>query len=157
MEKDNHNSGDSNSNPQESSRGSAFNRTNITATQKLIDDSLKTIITSQSQLITLQLDDSNFMLWIFQIEAAIKGYGLEHFIHKNCVAPQEFITDNDNQTTPNPEFLIHKRQDHILSSWLLLAINPNLLSQVIGCSSSSEIWHTIQQTFQSQSSAKILH
>lgn len=117
--------------PQES-LASAFNQNNTTQSQKNIEESLKTIITPQSQLITLQLDESNYILWKFQVENAIKGYGLEQFISNSSNAPPKFIMNDQNITIMNPEFLIYQRQDHLLSAWLLSAINPSLYHKLWG-------------------------
>lgn len=37
-------------------------------------------IKPQTQHINITLDDDNFLLWRFQIETVIKGYGLEHHL-----------------------------------------------------------------------------
>lgn len=88
---------------------------------------------------------------------AIKGYGLEGFIQETCKPPEKFILNENQEPTANPYYNIHQRQDHLIATWLLSSINPSLLPQVIGCQSSLEIWNTIEQVFNSQSSAKILH
>lgn len=88
---------------------------------------------------------------------AIKGYGLKGFIQETCIPPEKFKLNENQEPTANPDYNIHQRKDHLIASWLLSSINPSLLPQVIGCKSSLEIWNTIEQVFNSQYSAKILH
>lgn len=53
---------------------------------------IKTIISPQSQLITVHLDENNYLLWKFQVETAIEGYGLEGFVYGTTPIPPKFVT-----------------------------------------------------------------
>lgn len=125
-------------------------------TLKTLEKSLKSIVNPQTQLITVTLDDDNFLLWKFQIEMAIKGYGLQKFIDQATISPPQFVSSNDDQLTPNTEFLIHNRQDSLLCSWILSSISPKLLSSVVGCKTSLEVWNAIHRNFNSQAAARIM-
>lgn len=124
---------------------------------KQMEDSLKTIINPLTQLITVSLDENNFLLRKFQIETAIRGYGLQDFIDGTTSVPPKFIADPEGKLITNPEFNTYQRQDNLLCAWLLSSISPNLLSQVIGCRTSNEVWMTMKQNFSSRSSARIMH
>ncbi|KAL5540169.1 hypothetical protein UlMin_007250 [Ulmus minor] len=67
------------------------------------EDPMRSIINPLSQLITIKLEEDNFLIWKFQVENMILGYGLEDFIHGTC--------------------------------------------NLIGCSSSQQIWAIIEQLF----------
>ncbi|KAK6144515.1 hypothetical protein DH2020_021335 [Rehmannia glutinosa] len=89
------------------------------------------VVQPQGQLITVKLNDTNFLVWKQQILAAAKGYGLEAY------------------TT-------WMRQDQLLASWLLSSLSENILITTVGLSSSKEIWESLETSFASQSRAKIM-
>lgn len=130
----------------------ARNTESRSATQELI----KALVKPQSQIINVQLDESNLLLWKFQIETAIKGYGLEDYVHGTLITPPRFVTDKDGKLVSNQDFISHQRQDSLVSSWLLSTLSSNLLPQLIGCKSANEIWSTIEQVFNTQSTAKVM-
>lgn len=146
-----------NGNSSQPGSDSATSQNTITdQNSKTLEESLKLIIKPQTQLVTVTLDESNFLLWKFQVEMAIKGYGLHKFIDPTMQAPPPLITDKNGQICSNTEFVIHQRQDSLLCSWLLSTISTNLLSQVIGCKTSLDVWNVIHQNFHSQTAARVM-
>lgn len=144
----------------EESTGNSPNGTTVNSTSsslKAIDESLKLIIKPQSQLINIALDENNYLLWKFQIETAARGYGLSEYINGTIQVPPKVIINSEGTAITNQEYTLYLRQDSLISSWLISSISPNLISQVIGCTTSHEIWKIIQQSFNTQSSAKIMH
>ena len=121
------------------------------------DESLRMVISPLSQLITMRLEDDNFLMWKYQIENAVRGYGLEGFLFGTEQVPPKMVTDKIGVLVPNPKFRDYQRQDHLLISWLLSSIGSAFLPQVVGCSSAFEVWNTISQNFNSQSSAKVMY
>lgn len=105
----------------------------------------------------VQLDESNYIMWKYQIETAIKGHGLEEYINGTLIIPPKMVTDDQNKITSNQEFIFYQRQDNLLATWLMSSISTNILSHVVGCKTSQEIWEAIDQFFNSQSSARIIH
>lgn len=67
------------------------------------------------------------------------------------------ITGDKGNLIRNFEYIRYMKQDSLLASWLLSSINTGLLSQIIGCNTSQEIWAIIEQIFNAQSSARIMH
>jgi hypothetical protein len=90
--------------------------TNTNSSTKSLEEALKSITKLHAQLITTTLDENNFLLWKFQVETAIRGYGLQKFIDPDIQAPAQFITGQDGQISTNVDFLIHQRQDSLLCS-----------------------------------------
>lgn len=119
-------------------------------------DLIKSIIKPQSQINTIQLDESNYLLWKFHIETAIRGYGLQEYVYGTLIIPPRFSTDNEEKLVNNKDYITHERQDSLISSWLLSSVSANLMPQLVGCKTAHEIWHTIEQTFSSQSAARIM-
>ena len=68
----------------------------------------------------------------------------------------EDLRSFDSCRITNQEYTLWHRQDQLLLSWLLLSISEGVLAQVIGCSTSSEVWITLEKLFASQSKTRIL-
>ena len=117
------------------------------------------IINPKSQLITTLLDDTNFLLWKYQIDTAINGYGLEGYIDGTCTILARMIQDpsDKDKLINNKEYINYKRQDKLLASWLLSSISSSVLPQINGCKSAYEIWNKVDQIFSTQSATKIMH
>lgn len=113
---------------------------NSNASQGTVAEQLiKTGISPQSQLITIQLDETNYLLWRLRVETAIQGYRLEGYVLETISIPPKFITDTTNNLVSNEEYNKYYRQERLISAWLLSSISPNLLSRVVGCKTANEI------------------
>ena len=86
------------------------------------DEYLRMVISPLSQLITMRLEDDNFLMWKYQIENVVRGYGLEGFLFGTEQVPPKMVTDKIGVLVPNPKFRDYQRQDHLLISWLLSSI-----------------------------------
>jgi hypothetical protein len=56
----------------------------------------------------------------------------------------------------NPAYKLWSWQDQLLLAWLLSSISKSIVSQVVHCSTSAELWHELQLWFSSQSLACIM-
>ncbi|KAJ9680818.1 hypothetical protein PVL29_019971 [Vitis rotundifolia] len=93
----------------------------------------------------MRLEDDNFLMWKYQIENVVRGYGIEGFLFGTEQVPLKMMTDGTGLLVPNPKFRDYQRQDHLA-----------FLPQVVGCSLAFEVWNTISQNFNSQSSVKVM-
>ncbi|KAL3642739.1 hypothetical protein CASFOL_013554 [Castilleja foliolosa] len=113
--------------------------------------------TAVAQLISIKLNDSNYLLWKQQVWAAAAGYGLEDYLTGETTPPPEStINPDDGSATANPSFLKWRRQDQILVSWLLSSLTEGLLVTTVGLSTATEIWKTIEGVFANQNKAKVM-
>ena len=48
------------------------------------------------------------------------------------------------------------RQDRLIGSWLMGSMNEDIVTQMIGCNTAREIWLTLEQTYSSSSTTKIM-
>ena len=128
----NHNNGNG---PEHSAAGVVANPANL-------EEQYRPVTSPLAQLVTIKLEEDNYLLWKFQIENAILGYGLEDHVYGIDAAPPRMIQGNANL-----DFVRYQRQDRLLMSWILASISTSYLPQLVGCSSSQEIWTTIEQLF----------
>ena len=54
----------------------------------------------------------------------------------------------------NPEFLSRDRQDSLIMSWLLTTVSDSILSRVITCRHSFQVWNEIHSHFHALTRAK---
>lgn len=120
-------------------------------------------ITSNTYVFTtpIKLTQSNFMLWKSQVISSIRANELEGFVDGSHVCPPKvFMSPGPNRTTittPNPEYQIWRKQDHILLSWLLSSLSEGVLGTVVDCSTSCEVWTTLANQFGARTRARILY
>ena len=98
-------------------------QTQSNITQELVNS----IIKPQSQAFTVQLEESNYLLWKFQIKTTIRGYGIEDYVLGTISVPPKFTADQDGKLISNKDYTTHQKQDSLISSWLISSISANLL------------------------------
>lgn len=115
------------------------------------------VVQPQNQLVTIKLNESNYLVWKHQILTAIKGYGLEAFITGSTAPPSRLIPgDSTDQLKVNPEFVVWQRQDQLLASWILSSLSDSLLVIMVGLESSREMWEALELNFASHSKARLM-
>ncbi|KAI9198027.1 hypothetical protein LWI28_008821 [Acer negundo] len=97
--------------------------------------------------LTVKLDHNNFLLWKQQVQAAIKGIQLSAYIDPSISPPSSKNLDG----TMNESYLDWEQQDQILLCWLLSSISQGILPELVGCSTASEVWSTVERIFSSHS------
>ncbi|KAJ1414836.1 Gag-polypeptide of LTR copia-type [Sesbania bispinosa] len=85
-----------------------------------------------SNPVSEKLDETNFLIWKFQVVSTIKGYKLQSFINGNGGMPRKYLSEEDEeQQNLNPEFVNWEQQDQPLTSWLLSSMTKRLTTRVI--------------------------
>lgn len=95
----------------------------------------------------------------FQIEFSLEGHELEKFIHGTDEPPPEFLKTTVGSivtTSANPDYLKWKKQDRLISSWLIGSMTETILSQMLHCKTSREIWKCLNQIFNSRNLAQVM-
>nr|KYP45672.1 hypothetical protein KK1_032786 [Cajanus cajan] len=104
--------------------------------------------------ISEKLDTKNYLLWCQQAEPVIKGHRLHHFL-VNPQIPPKFLTVSDrDENRVSEEYLAWEQQDQLLLSWLQSSMSKDMLTRVIGCKSSFQIWDKIHAYFHAHTNAK---
>ena len=109
----------------------------------------------------IKLTNNNCLLWRSQVIATINANELEDLIDntKNPLSRMIVNVDNDQTviTVANPQFQIWRKVDQQLMSWLLSTLREEVLSVVVGASSSLEVWQTLSGQFGARSRSRVLH
>lgn len=120
------------------------------------ETSTLSIIKPKSQL-AAQLDENNYLPWKYQTKIVIRGYGLKEYVNDTLAIPPKMIQESEGKIVTNKEYINYQRQDSLLASWLMSSISVSFLSQIVGCRTSQKIWEIVEQIFNSQSTAIIMH
>uniref|UniRef100_A0A803PSI1 Retrovirus-related Pol polyprotein from transposon TNT 1-94-like beta-barrel domain-containing protein n=1 Tax=Cannabis sativa TaxID=3483 RepID=A0A803PSI1_CANSA len=109
-----------------------------------------------SHKVSVKLDDNNFLLWRPQVLSAIRGHRLSEYISNSVQPPPKFLTNDDRLNgIVNPRFSEWEVQDQVLYSWLLSSMFDGILTRIVGAKTSTQVWHTLEVYFVTQTSAKI--
>ncbi|XP_041995621.1 uncharacterized protein LOC121745715 [Salvia splendens] len=103
--------------------------------------------------ISVKLNDSNFLIWLQQVEATIWGYGLESHLTGEGGPLQEA---GSSVTEMTPESLAWRHQDQRLEAWLLSSLSESALILVVGLKTTKDIWNALQTNYARQSRAKVM-
>ncbi|KAI4373768.1 hypothetical protein MLD38_011851 [Melastoma candidum] len=103
----------------------------------------------------IKLDENNYPVWKGQVLAAITASGLEDFIFGFSVPPPKFL--NVGETEPNPEYKIWQRSDKVVMSLLFSSLSSEILSQVVCCLTSHEVWETLRTRYESPSTTRVIN
>lgn len=84
----------------------------------------------------------------------LDGYGLEGFVLGTVATPLAILAGGDGQLMDNPTFLVHRKQDKFLASWLLSTVIDEILVHLTAAKTSFEVWTAIEKRFGTTSSIK---
>lgn len=112
-------------------------------------------VISFSHNVSVKLDENNYLLWKQQIITAVYGYGLESHLTQDQVPPMFKNIQDETASILNSDFTDWRRQDHLLMSWLLASMSKGMLTRMVGCECSFEIWEKVRIHFASQTKAKV--
>ena len=109
-----------------------------------------------SQPIVIKLDDKNYFLWRRQVLATVKGHNLLHYIDRTAKVPQQFALLEDALVDRvSEEFLLWKQQDQLLLPWLMASMSESILTHVVECDITWQVWEKIQAYFASHTKAQV--
>lgn len=117
-------------------------------------------LTNIHHIITIKLTHENFLLWRAQVTPYLRGQHVYGFVDGTNPPPPTTIpnptpTSSAAAIIPNPAFYLWSQQDQIILSTLISSLSENILSHVIGCTTSRDLWLSHERMFISQSQARI--
>lgn len=112
----------------------------------------ETITTNNKTLLTInmtnvtKLTQENYLMWKLQVHALIDGYGLAGHLDGSTEIPPA-TTVIDTVATPNPDFVVWKRQDQLIYNALLGSITLHVQSTLSRTTTAAQIWNTLAATY----------
>ena len=107
-------------------------------------------------LITIKLTCDNYLLWKAQIVPYLKGQHLFSFIDGSQPSPPQFLpltSTTNRQPSLNPDFLTWQSQDQMILTALISSLSETILAYVVKCSTSRDVWTTLECMFTAHSRA----
>lgn len=130
----------------------------ITASHTPTANNIPTFVHSHG-IVTVKLNKDNFLLWKAQIVPYLRGQKVFGFLDGTIMPPPPTLaqsTDTTTGPTDNPDYLLWVQQDQLILSTLLSSLTEGVLTQVVGCVTSRDLWVTLERMFTSQSRARIM-
>jgi hypothetical protein len=112
--------------------------------------------TTFSYQLPIKLNHDNYFSWKILILPHIRGHDLLRFLTGTHPPPAEAISLQDDISAPNPEYEAWQHQDQLLLAWLLSTISETVVSQIVHCATSADLWHELTIRYSSQSLARVM-
>ena len=103
-------------------------------------------------MVTIKLSSSNYLLWKNQLLPLLESQELLGHVDGTFAPPPRFAPV-DSQT-PNIKHLAWKKIDQRLLSLFLSSLTEEAMAEVVGLSTSREVWLALENTFSHQSKAR---
>jgi hypothetical protein len=117
---------------------------------------------SLTNLITVKLNEDNYMFWRAQILPLLRSHGLMSFITPGVAAPPAEIANPQAGEAgapakiPNPEYTAWYKQDQAILTAFLSSLTPEVFGVVVLATTAEEAWSTLAGSFASQSTARVM-
>ncbi|CAN6694328.1 unnamed protein product [Malus baccata var. baccata] len=96
-------------------------------------------------MLTVKLQDDNFVKWNYQFQSVLRGYDFFEFFTGESPCPPKFVIDTENGV----------QKDMALLSLLIATLSDDAMEYVMGCKTSHESWTNLQDRYASVSRARI--
>jgi hypothetical protein len=95
------------------------------------------IFSNPTQLVSIKLDETNYLAWTAQFIPILKSHNLLGFIDSSNLCPAMFVGDNAAKNKfVNPAHTNWQSRDQLLLSWIISSICPALVASLYGLDSS---------------------
>ncbi|KAM2181670.1 hypothetical protein TB1_031621 [Malus domestica] len=108
-------------------------------------------------MLTVKLQDDNFVKWSYQFSSVLRGYDLFAFFTGEAPCPPKYVIDTASGVTNeiNAAYKDWVKKDLALLSLLIATLSDDAMEHVIGCKTSYEAWKCLQERFASVSMVRV--
>ena len=100
----------------------------------------------------IKLDKDDYMLWRTQMENIIYTNDFEDHIEGLTVC----ISKTTSNGEMNPEFILWRRFDRMIFSWIYSSLTSEIMGQIIGYQTSHEAWFALENFFLASPKARVM-
>ena len=115
---------------------------------------VQTSFPSPNQPLTIKLDRDNYLIWKNQLLNVVIVNGLEGSLDNTRLYPPKFL--DLQQLIINPEYSLWQRYNRLIMSWFYAFLFENVMTQIMGYNTASEIWLALGQIYASASMARLV-
>ncbi|KAM1099692.1 hypothetical protein ACFX15_006016 [Malus domestica] len=126
----------------------------VTAAQlQILQSPISSLISTVSSSVTVKLDDSNYLVWNFQMELLLEGHGIMGFVDGINPCPSRFDSTVSGGSTDSSlrvetdTFKIWKMHDRALMQLITATLSPSAVSCAIGSTSARDLWVRLKEQF----------
>ncbi|CAN6721051.1 unnamed protein product [Malus baccata var. baccata] len=130
----------------------------VTASQlQILQSPITSLISTVSTSVTVKLDETNYLVWHFQMQLLLEGHGILGFVDGSNPCPIRFTrptssgSEEDSQGTlshtESDDYKIWKLHDRALMQLITATLSPSAISCVIGSISAQDIWTRLKEQF----------
>lgn len=107
------------------------------------------LLSNFCNLITVRLDDSNYVTWKFLLETLLRGCGLMKYIEGSFPCPPRHMVREEDGVTSDmtEEYMNWVQTDSAVMSLLSATLSSAALSCVVGSKNSWEVWKTLRERY----------
>ena len=116
-------------------------------------------VTLVHHLITIKLTRDNYLLWKAQVVPYLKGQHLFRFVDGSHPCPSQVVASASSDSTAvllNSAFTKWQLQDQLILSALISSLSEKVMTHVVKCTTSRDIWLTLERMFTAQSRARAM-
>jgi hypothetical protein len=105
----------------------------------------------------VQLDEQNYMAWVFQFRPILCTNDLMGIVDGSKPCPPKFIPGPtvDSPAQLNPAFTVWEKKDQYLLSWFIATLSEKVLSTVYGLETSRQVWCALANRYAAPSKTRI--
>ena len=97
-----------------------------------------------NNLISLKLENSNYLLWRSKMEPLIQSINMGHHLIESKEPIKEVTKENGTSET-NQDHLVWAKNDGLLKVWIFSNISPEVFISLESVNSASQIWKSIEE------------
>ena len=105
--------------------------------------------------VPIKLTRDNFLLWKMELFPVLNCNDLAHILTQDPPTPT--TTNSANEIIVNPAYQVWRKQDHQVLSLLVSSLSENVMSCVIGKTTSKEAWDALNKHCSSSNPSRIMH
>ncbi|CAN6680338.1 unnamed protein product [Malus baccata var. baccata] len=100
-------------------------------------------------MLTVKLQDDNFVKWNFQFQSVLRGYDLLDFFTGDNPCPPKYIIHTKTGVTREitTAYKNWVKKDMALLNLLIATLSDDAMEHVIGCKTSHEAWSALQDRY----------
>ena len=107
------------------------------------------LLSNMSNMMTVKLDSSNYIVWKHQISMLLETYSMFELLDEVPLVPEKFLKGLSGTVTLvlNLDYLIWKSKEKALLTFISSTLTPSVLVITVGCSSAQEVWKVLKTYF----------
>jgi hypothetical protein len=96
-------------------------------------------------------------MWQSQVLPVLRSNDLLGIVDGTEPCPPRSLTNEQGQSSVNPEYTIWNKKDQFILSWINATLSEAVLATVYGLNTSRQVWSALASRFTSQSRSRISH